>query len=581
MTSTSPLFPEGPLQVPPLGVTLRPYQQDAIAGIFAWFDEHTGNPLVVLPTGAGKSLIVAGFIHAVLSAYQTERILVLTHVRELIAQNHAQMLRCWPDAPAGIYSAGLGRREHDAPILFGGIQSLWKKAAMVGWVDLILVDECHLLPKDGFGMYRAFLNDLLSMNSKLKVIGLTATPFRTDSGSLDSGQDRLFHGIAYQADLVRLIADGFLSPVVSKGTKAPINTVGVHKQGGEFVARELEAEALRDGCVRKAVEEIVGRGQDRRAWLVFCCGIEHANAVADEFARLGISCATVFGDTPGSERDDVVAAFKSGELRCIVNVNVLTTGFDAPQVDLIALLRPTCSPGLFVQMIGRGLRVATGKRDCLVLDFGGNVQRHGPIDDVKIKQPGQPTGEVRARECPTCQTLVAVAARVCPECGFEWAVIAPERTPDHDEKPDETSALVRGSHPTGGIEKWDVQHVSYRQHNKPGKPPSVCVEYRCGFHQTVREWVCLEHQGFARRKAEMWWRHHGGKAPVPDTVDVALIRIECGELLEPVTVTVDVRGEYPELKGVKLGQPDAGLHEFEGPASTAPATQIPHDEIPF
>lgn len=574
--------------VPPLALQLRPYQQEAVDSIFRWFEQNKeGNPLVVLPTGAGKSLVIAAFIREVLAAYPGERILVLTHVKELIAQNHAQMLRCWPGAPAGIYSAGLRRREADAPVLFAGIQSVWKRSAQIGWVDLILIDEAHLLPSEGFGMYRALLRDLLSMNSKLRLIGLTATPFRTGEGALDRGADRLFHGTACTIEVSRLIDEGYLSRVTAKGTRAEISTVGVHTQGGEFVARELEQAAMGEGLVECNVDEIVARGQDRKAWLLFCCGINHANAVADAVARRGIACATVFGDTPSTERDQAIAAFKAGELRCLVSVGVLTTGFDAPHVDLVALLRPTKSPGLYYQMTGRGLRIAPGKADCLILDFGQNVRRHGPIDRLSVQElssKGSGDGafadeQVRAKSCPKCQTLVEVSSRQCPDCGHEW----PPPEPEIDKTPDETATIVQGPHPTGGIERWDVQQVLYWRHQKKDRPDTLCVEYRCGFHQQAREWICFDHPvgSFPRRKAEAWWRHHGGKDPAPESVDMALVRRECGELRRPVSITVDVRKEYPELKSVRIEELEAGATDFAERTPDTKQSGTSYEDIPF
>jgi len=553
--TTASLFPEQPLQVPPLGVALRPYQKAAVDAIYQWFEKKEGNPLVVVPTGGGKSVILAAFTHSVLAQWPGERILVLTHVKELIEQNHATMLRCWPGAPAGIYSAGLGRKEHDAPILFAGIQSAYRQASRIGWADLVLVDEAHLIPRDGFGMYRRFLSDLTSMNGQLRVIGLTATPFRTDSGSLEQGDDRLFHGIAYDCDLVQLIQNGWLSPVTSRGTKAPISTIGCRKQAGDYLVADLERAAMGQDLVPRAVSEIVARGQDRKAWLLFCCTVDHAVAVAAQLREHGIHAATVFGETAKGERDQGVADFKAGRLRAMVNVNVLTTGFDAPHVDLIALLRPTMSPGLYVQMVGRGLRRADGKADCLVLDFGGNVLRHGPIDRVKLKQPGQGAGgEAPAKECPQCMLLIAAGHQQCPECGHEFPPPQPQR---HEAEPDENGTLVAGApHPTGGIERWDVESTTYRRHEKRGNPLNenpftLCAEYTCGWRKWVREWICFEHQGYARVKAERWWKERGGAAPVPTTVAEALQRQR--ELRPVTTVTVDVRGEYPELRSVRLG----------------------------
>lgn len=557
------MFDGGQVAATPLQVTLRGYQQGAIDAIYAWFERESGNPLVVAPTGSGKSMIAAGFIHSVVSRWPTERIVVVTHVRELVAQDYDALLRAWPNAPAGICSAGLRRREWRAPILFAGIQTVYKHAAKVGWTDLVIIDEAHLLPKEGFGMYRTFLDALLSMNDKLKVIGLTATPFRTDSGRLDAGKDRMFHGIAYDCDLVKLIDDGFLSPVKSRGTKAEIDVSGVHKRGGEFIAGELEAAAMADGLVEAAADEIVARGIDRKSWLVFCCGIEHARQVREALATRGIESACVFGDTHLDERDATVQRFRAGALRAVVNVGVFTTGFDAPNVDMIVLLRATESPGLYVQMVGRGLRRAPGKTDCLVLDFGGNVERHGPLDAIKTgggekddEEPGAPP----VRKCPECLTFVLISLKVCPECGFEFEILAAESgTPPHQAKPDEESALLSRDQPA--IERWQVVTMKTREHHKEGKPTSMRVDYDCGFRRWVSEWVCFEHAGFARKKAEQWWRERGGKEPIPETVDQARVRIEFGELRKVLSVTVDQRGEYPRLISVKLEETEAGVNE--------------------
>lgn len=531
-------------------MNLRPYQSEAIDALYRWFETHTGNPLVVLPTGAGKSVVLATFVRQVLEAFPNERILAITHVKELIEQNHAALLRLWPEAPAGIYSAGIGRRDADARILFGGIQSVHKKADKIGWADLILVDEAHLIPSDGFGMYRRFIDDLASINPKLKVIGLTATPFRTDSGRLDTGGGRIFHGIAYDAGIADLIEQGYLSPVTCKATASTIDTTDVHRRGGDFVESELQAAALAGDNVPRAVAEMMQRGQGRKAMLVFCCGIAHARRVAEELQRHGVDCATIFGSTPKGEREDIIERFKARQLRAIVNVNVLTTGFDAPHVDLVAILRPTLSPGLYVQMVGRGLRLAEGKTNCLVLDFGGNVRRHGPIDDVVIREPGQKgDGTPPAKECPSCAELVAAGVRECPECGYEF----PPPEPKHEDRPDENVHIVNKP----AIERWSGVRVRYSHHHNRERPlPVMRVEYEAGFQQRASEWVCFEHDGFARRKAESWWRNHGGNEPVPSSVDEAIVRAtDCKELLEPFEVVVDTRGKYPEVKGVRFREP--------------------------
>ena len=382
-------------------LTLRPYQQAAITAIYGYFETNTGNPLVVISTAGGKSLVMAAFIEGVLKVWPDQRILIVTHVRELIAQNHAEMLGLWPEAPAGIYSAGLGKREVQARILFAGIQSIHRRAQEIGHTDLVLIDEAHLIPGKSKTMYRCFLDALSAINPALKVIGLTATPFRLDSGMLHEGDAALFTDIAYEAPVRDLIDLGSLSTLVSKQPKTRLDVSSVGTRAGDFIPRDLAAAVDQEAITRAAVTEIIEYGKDRRSWLAFYSGVEHSRHVAEEFQRRGIRCETIFGDTPKDERDTIIAAFKRGEIRALASMGVLTTGFNAPAVDLIALLRPTKSAGLYVQMVGRGTRLAPTKENCLILDFAGNVRRHGPIDLVRPKRQGEGSGgEAPTKVCP-------------------------------------------------------------------------------------------------------------------------------------------------------------------------------------
>ncbi|MFD2738817.1 DEAD/DEAH box helicase [Sulfitobacter aestuarii] len=438
-------------------LTLRPYQQAAITAIYGYFQTHTGNPLMVIPTAGGKSLVMASFIEGVLKAWPDQRILIVTHVRELIAQNHAEMTGLWPDAPAGIYSAGLGKREAQARILFAGIQSIHRRAAEIGHTDLVLIDEAHLIPGKSSTMYRRFLDALKAINPALKVIGLTATPFRLDCGMLHEGQNALFTDTAYEAPVRELIDAGYLSPLVSKQPATRLDVSKVGTRAGDFIARDLAAAVDQDAITRAAVTEIIEHGRDRKSWLAFCSGVEHARHVAEEFGRQGISCRTIFGDTPKDERDAILAAFKRGEIRALASMGVLTTGFNAPGVDLIALLRPTQSAGLYVQMVGRGTRLAPGKENCLVLDFAGNVRRHGPIDLVRPKRPGDGSGgDPPTKVCPDCDSIIALSATECPDCGYVF--------PAREVKIAPTAATLPVLSPK---QQWlPVTGVSYSRHDK-------------------------------------------------------------------------------------------------------------------
>ena len=452
-------------------LTLRPYQQAAITAIYGYFQTHTGNPLVVIPTAGGKSLVMASFIEGVLKAWPDQRILIVTHVRELIAQNHAEMIGIWPDAPSGIYSAGLGKREAQARILFAGIQSIHRRAGEIGHTDLVLIDEAHLIPGKSSTMYRRFLDALKAINPALKVIGLTATPFRLDCGMLHEGQNALFTDIAYEAPVRELIDAGYLSPLISKQPATRLDVSKVGTRAGDFIARDLAAAVDQDAITRAAVTEIIEHGRDRKSWLAFCSGVEHARHVAEEFGRQGISCRTIFGDTPKDERDAILAAFKRGEIRALASMGVLTTGFNAPGVDLIALLRPTQSAGLYVQMVGRGTRLAPGKENCLVLDFAGNVRRHGPIDLVRPKRPGDGGGgEAPTKVCPDCDSIIALSAMECPDCGYVF--------PAREVKIAPTAATLPVLSPK---QQWlPVTGVSYSRHDKAGGRPSLKVTYSSG-----------------------------------------------------------------------------------------------------
>ena len=517
---------------------LRPYQQSAITAIYNYFEDHHGNPLVVIPTAGGKSLVMASFIDGVLKAWPDQRILIVTHVRELIAQNHAEMLGLWPEAPAGIYSAGLGRRDVEARILFAGIQSIHRRPAEIGHCDLILIDEAHLIPGKENTMYRRFLDRMKRINPKVKVIGLTATPYRLDSGMLHEGENALFSDIAYEVSVRDLIADGYLSPLVSKQPDTTLDVTGVGSRGGEFIASDLQKAVDKDVITSAAVEEIIAYGKDRKSWLAFCSGISHATHVAEEFRRRGISCATIFGDTPKDERDRIIADFKAGKIRALASMGVLTTGFNAPAVDLVAMLRPTKSAGLYVQMAGRGTRLAPGKQDCLVLDFAGNVKRHGPIDLVKPKRPGSGDGEAPVKVCPDCDSIVAAAALECPDCGF----IFPAR--QVKVAPTASTLAVLSSAKSRRPEWLQVSDISYQRHNKPGGRPSLKVTYQCGL-SWHSEWICLEHTGYPRTKAEIWWRERAPGIPVPRSVDAALALTN--RLRRPSHISVRPSGNYTEI----------------------------------
>lgn len=543
---------------------LRPYQRQAVDSLYAYWREKPGSPLLVLPTGAGKSLVLATVCKELIENYPDMRILIVTHVRELILSNFGELLNIWPFAPAGIYSAGVGRRDAHAQIIFGGVQTIASKTSAIGHVDLVMVDEAHLMPRNSETQYGKLLDGLRVINPDLKLVGLTATPYRLGEGSLHEGEGALFDDIAYDLPISDLIDGGFLVRPISKGMATTYDVSGVGKLGGDYKQNALQAAVDKDGLTRAVVDEIVAYGASagapRKAWLCFCSGVDHAFHMRDEIRSRGFSCETVTGETPAGERDRILGDFKAGRLRALTNNSVLTTGTNLPIIDLVAFCRPTQSAGLYVQMAGRGLRLYPGKENCLFLDFAGVVRKHGPIDAVTPPSTRSGTGEAPVKQCPQesggCGSQVHTSAKVCPDCGYEFPV---DETPKIQAQAEDVPMLSKDA------ATWrPVTKRAFRYHDgKAGKPPSLKVVYFQGLSQ-FNEWLCFEHTGFAQSKAHRWWSAHGGARPFPLTVFEAMERQN--ELRQTAEVSIRPDGKYWSVVGHKVAAND-NVQAIEKPPS--------------
>jgi DNA repair protein RadD len=381
-------------------------------------------------------------------------------------------------------------------------------------------------------MYQSTIQTLRERVPDLRVAGLTATPFRLDHGHLCEGDGHIFDDIIFEYSIAQGIRDGFLSPLLSKATRTTIDISEVGKRNGEFIPEQLEAVAGDIDVVAGAADEIIAHAGSRRAWLAFCVGVKHAELVRNALRDRGVDAEMVLGETNDNERDRIIEESRAGRLTCIVSVMVLSYGFNVPFVDLIALLRPTCSTGLYVQQVGRGIRRADGKSNCLVLDFAGNVRRFGPVDDPQITVKGGGKGEAPTKTCPACHEIVALATTQCPCCGHEL----PRRTNiTHEAKADTAEILSSGP---ARSDWFGVEDVSFFKHMKV--TPSLKAAYQCGI-DTFYEWACLEHQGLARLKAETWWRVLAGTA-VPLTIEEALERED--EIAWPSHIRVEPDGRF-------------------------------------
>ena len=295
--------------------------------------------------------------------------------------------------------------------------------------------------------------------------------------------------------------------------------------------------------VESTVADLLARTGGRRAGIVFCVNVAHAEAVLAALRTRGERAALVHGGTAKGERAELIGQFQAGALRWMVNVNVLSEGFDAPHIDCVAMLRPTKSPGLYYQQVGRGFRLAPGKADCLVLDYAGNMLEHGPVDAIRVR-PSRAKGAAkvettRAKECPKCSALLPIGVRVC-ECGYSFA----STDPAHLDRP--VDAPVLSTDRPRVVHVHPVHSVKYSRHKgKNGKPDSLRVTYQCGLRQ-FSEWICLQHGGMARTKALQWWVARAGAGQVPRTVEEALPL--AWQLPTPTAITVDETDKFPEIK---------------------------------
>ena len=542
---------------------MRYMQTEAIDAQFAHWAEGGGNSLIEMATGIGKSVVNAGITRRLLREYPDIRVLSVTHVKELIEQNCKAMLKLWPQAPVGIYSASVGRRDVRAQVTFAGIQSIYDKSDILGAFDLIAIDEAHLVPRKTDTMYGRFL-EANAAKTDHRLTGLSATIYRMDSGRLDRGEGAMFEKVVYSYGIARGIEDGYLTPLISPATLSEIDTTGLRSRNGDYAPGELERAALKGDNIERACDETIEFGRNRRAWLVFTTGVKHAHRVADYLNARGIKAAVITGDTPRAERASLISLFKAGLLRALISVGVLTTGFDAPTVDLIGNQRPTDSAGLYVQIGGRGTRLidpsignlptaaerraaiaSSIKPNCLFLDFGGVIRKHGPLDDIRVKEkaekePRTEEIEPRRKVCPECGAEVPLATVQCLQCGFAF------RNGDRGENIDgeaEAIATILKSDAKPIIRK--VTGWSFHRHEKPGAPVSLRIDYQCGM-KVQSEWLCFGHGDIARGRAIGAWRQLCPLGRVrsyyPDSVNAAWERLD--ELDMPHKIEVKQEGRY-------------------------------------
>ncbi|HHG3342798.1 DEAD/DEAH box helicase [Vibrio parahaemolyticus] len=386
--------------------TLRPYQADSVKAVIHYFRKHSTPAVIVLPTGAGKSLVIAE-----LARLAKGRVLVLAHVKELVEQNHAKYEGY--GLKGAIFSAGLGRKETDQQVVFASVQSVVRNLdSFKNQFSLLVIDECHRVPDDKNSSYQKVITHLRELNPGIKVLGLTATPYRLGMGwiyqyhtrgQVRTEESRFFRDCIFELPIRYLLDENFLTP--ARMMDAPVLSYDFSQLKPANTGRYKEAEM--DMVIDKAkratpqiVEQIIQYARERKGVMIFAATVRHAQEIHGLLPEG--ETAIVIGDTPTPERDAIIQAFKNREIKYLVNVSVLTTGFDAPHVDLIAILRPTESVSLYQQIVGRGLRLSEGKNECLVLDYAGNSY------DLYQPEVGDPKPD-------SASEIITIP---CPACGF-------------------------------------------------------------------------------------------------------------------------------------------------------------------
>jgi len=540
-------------------VRLRDYQLGAVEAVERYWRDGQGTaPLVVAPTGSGKSVMIAALVSRYVRDHICEwterngaygvmgswawapprearpRIMLATHVKELVEQDVAALEKYDADLARGvaIWSASIARdksretrKTQLAPMTAGTIQTIARRLKRITEpVDLLVVDEAHLIPTRESSQYRKLIAHLRQLNPNFRVVGFTATPYRLDQGLLHEGKNAIFDGIARSVPFAHLINGKHLVPAKPRWEGHSIDESKLRVRAGDYTV-ESQSEAMNlERMVSDALR--AGGGGHEGRWLWFLPSVESARECDALIERALFRSTTVNGGMDPVSRDYRINQFRRGVVRHLTNCALMTTGFDIPEIDRIVLARATKSTALYVQMVGRGLRPAEGKDRCIILDYGGNVMRHGPIDSP---QPGKEKGKRRGtpqqsvmRKCKACHAFVLRSERTCPECGH-----TPEPPRRYFNPLNGREVMLEHGVPDGmwRVKSWQCEPWKV---GVPGKVPSVRASFTTEPRGKIyRKWY-FPQQGRARDRGWMeflrLWNEFVG--PIRPPSDPTLVAME-------------------------------------------------------
>ena len=527
-------------------MTPRPYQQEALDALDAHLRSGKGTaPCVAIPTGGGKSLVIAMAIQRWRAKHPTLRACVLQHRKELVQQNSEEFQGIAPDCPVGIYAAALKRRDTEHNVLYASIDSIYAKADELEPFDVIIVDEAHRIPLKGEGKYRKFIDGCRRWNPKLVVVGVTATPYRMEGPICH--KDHILQELIYNASVAALIEDGFLSTLRTRCSVNQPDLSKVRKTAGDYVAKALSEQLDKDEVVGQAVKELVGiiNAEQRKSVVVFAIDIAHCQHISAELKKYGIHAPYVTAKTAASERDRIVEEFKAGRHRVLVNVNVYSEGFNAKQVDCVALLRPTLSKGMYVQMVGRGLRLYPNKADCLVLDFAHCIEEHGPIDAPDDRL-------VRMYTCESCGDAFSHLVGACPNCGWKIPPGKKQQISEEVERERKMHEVKAAATDILSKPEWlDVSGVKCHLRRNPDGTDALRVQYRCGV-RSASAVIHLDSRDATQRNAAKAWWNLLQAGPMPSVTEALQ------DMFMPQTIAARIRRILVTSNGSRTM-----LHDYE------------------
>jgi DNA repair protein RadD len=537
---------------------LRSYQIDALNKIDSDLKKSNEPILLNAITGSGKTVILVRLVNKYFKN-SNKRFLILMHKQELIKQFYDTFHKMSdiPISEVGIDCSSLNSKSINKRVTIATIQTFFNQVDRYKYCDLLIIDECHKVEIGNGSQYDTIINKLYEKNTRLRIIGCTSTPHRLGHGYIYgkycSGKN-LFPECNHKITYRELKDAGFLMPLEGKVSigKDFNNDLKNVNTTGDYVLDQLGDMMTKQVHLQTAVDAIEKYCKNFKHICVFCCTIEHAKKLQE---LLGEECTIVHSQLTDFERQYNMDQWRDGKKRIITSVNILVEGFDFPPLDCLVMARPTLSTALFLQAVGRVLRISDGKERAFLLDLTGNTEYFGTdLDNVEVNIPKK-VGELIKKErqfekdCPECGSICHKVCLECPECGYEWPMVEYEEA-----NPPKLKDVQFEQEPP---EEWKIDRIEWKRHKKKDKPDSVRIDYFSNdsvkynswgtMIPLASDWLCFDHGGYATQKAQAWWKKMH-VSEIPENVDTALEILDRGiGLAKPSAVIIQKDGNFKRI----------------------------------